>query len=144
MATFTLNVHATCLHQSMRARSTCCAQGAWGSTCCVENVACVWPARSTHVATSCNNVVTCCVKMLRAFGQAFTRGGLHAQHARDKTRRRQSNYQVKTLSKFIFPETVDDVAGVTIICQLPGNGLTDNCMVRSPSSRQESHCNTAG
>ena len=31
-----------------------------------------WPARSTHIATSCNNVVRCCVEMLQAFGQAFT------------------------------------------------------------------------
>ena len=35
------------------------------------NVACVWPARSITVATSCNNVARCCVEMLRAFGQAF-------------------------------------------------------------------------
>ena len=38
----------------------------------VKNVACVWPARSTHVATSRNNVARCCVEMLRAFGQAFS------------------------------------------------------------------------
>ena len=36
-----------------------------------ENFAFVWPPRSTHVATSCNNVARCCVEMLRAFGQAF-------------------------------------------------------------------------
>ena len=38
-----------------------------------ENVACVWPPRSTHVATSCNNAARCCFEMLRAFGQALMR-----------------------------------------------------------------------
>ena len=48
----------------MRVRSTSCAPGAWGTltlTCCVENdenVACVWPPRAAHVATSCNNVAS--------------------------------------------------------------------------------------
>ena len=71
------HVHATLLRLGMRVRSTSCVPGAWGIwtlTCCVENnenVACVWPARSTHVATSCNNVARCCVEMLRAFGQAL-------------------------------------------------------------------------
>ena len=61
----------------MRVRSTACAPGAWGTctlTCCVdndENVACFWPPRSEHVATSCNNVARCCVEMLRAFGQTL-------------------------------------------------------------------------
>ena len=36
-------------------------------------VACVWPVRSTHVATSCSKVARCCVEMLRAFGQALRR-----------------------------------------------------------------------
>ena len=58
----------------MRTRSTCCVPGALNtstSTCCFGNVACVRPARSTPFATSCNNVVRCCVEMLRTFGQAF-------------------------------------------------------------------------
>ena len=37
----------------------------------VENVACVWPAHSTHATTSCNNFTRCFVEMLRAFGQAL-------------------------------------------------------------------------
>ena len=36
------------------------------------HVACIWPARSTHAATSYNNVARCSVEMVRAFGQAFS------------------------------------------------------------------------
>ena len=54
----------------------------------VMNVACVWPARSITVAKSCNNVASCCVEMLRAFGQAFRelkQGRWQRQRRRQKT-----------------------------------------------------------
>ena len=51
----------------------------------VMNVACVWPARSITVATSCNNVARCCVEMLRAFGQVLRSEALVTRMVRPKS-----------------------------------------------------------
>ena len=59
----------TCLTTLFHPSSSSCAPGPWAHK--HLHVACVWPARSTHVATSCNNVARCCVEILQAFGQAF-------------------------------------------------------------------------
>ena len=37
----------------------------------LQDVARVWPAPAQHLTTRYNNVATCCVEMLRAFGRAF-------------------------------------------------------------------------
>jgi len=71
LATFTQH----CWTTRMRARSTCCVS--WGGDhkhphAAFKMLRAFWPARSTHVATSCSNIVRCCVEILRVFGQAFT------------------------------------------------------------------------
>ena len=67
----TCSIPLKVLHTDFWSTSECQRPGAHKQRHVVMKVACVWPARSITVSTSCNNVARCCVDMLRAFGQAL-------------------------------------------------------------------------
>ena len=128
----------------MRARPTCCAPGAWGKwtlTCCVENVenaACVWPARSTHVATSCNNVARC-VEMLQASGWALIADIVNwnqqmlvfEERAKPSTRRKTSRCRVENQQT---QPTYDAESGNRTRVTLVGGECSHHCAIPAPQA----------